>query len=265
VSTFRSGVFAAGTCLGPKDIHDSVADGRAAAGLALGILSQDQITIDPIHPTISESLCDGCSICIEVCPAGAISLPDSKAVLDSTTCDICGLCVHSCPKNAIKVPNYNRDQILEQVKGILDEERETPQIIGFFQDEVAYSALDSVGVARLEYPSEISITRIPSTALIENSIILACLRYGADAILLCDRQGSPASEANEKRLEKIWTKLEDQDIDRQRVAYQSILLPSFRMLPEYLKSYVKKIKRIGVLDKDSRRRIMQQLDKRDNG
>lgn len=262
VSTYRSGVFAAGTCLGPKDIHDSVTDGRAAAGLALGILSRDEIIIDAVHPTISEPLCDGCGLCIQVCTAGAISLLNRKAKLDSVTCDICGLCVHSCPKGAIEVPNYNRDQILAQVKGILGEERPTPQIIGFFQDEVAYSALDSVGVARLEYPTEINIIRVPSTTLIETDDILACLGYGADAILLYDRQDSPAAEATTKKLTEIWDRLEKQGIDRQRVACQNILLPLYRMLPEYLKSYVTKIKRIGVLDENSRRRILQQLEGR---
>ena len=259
VSTYRSGMFAAGTCLGPKDIHDSVADGRAAAGQALEILSRERILVEAVRPTVSNSLCDGCSQCVSVCPIGAIALMDGKARLDPVNCNLCGLCVHSCPKNAIEISNYTRNQILMQVKGILSEETHIPRILGFFQDEIAYSALDSAGVARLEYPEEISVIRVPSTAPIGSKEILASLGHGADGVLLCDEDGSPAARMTQRKLEEVWNMLEELGVERERVAFQAILLPLFRVLPDHLKTFALKIKRIGTLSDSSRRKILQQL------
>ena len=259
VSTYRSGIFAAGACLGPKDIHDSVADGRAAGGQALEILSQERILIEAVRPAVSDPLCDGCGLCVSVCPVGAISLADEKARLDSANCNVCGLCVHACPKNAIEISNYTRSQILAQVKGILSAKAPAPRIIGFFQDEIAYSALDSAGVARLEYPEEISAIRVPSTAPIGSREILASLGYGADGVLLCDEDGSPAAKMTQRKLEETWSILEELGVERERVAFQAILLPLFRVLPDHLRTYVSKIRKLGLLSEGARRKILQQL------
>ncbi len=47
--------------------------------------------------------CTGCGTCIEICPAGAISLKDGKAVIDLKKCAGCLACVSVCPQKAIKV------------------------------------------------------------------------------------------------------------------------------------------------------------------
>jgi ferredoxin len=53
---------------------------------------------------IDESKCDGCAICCEGCPEGALQLIDGKARLVSEiTCDGLGACVGECPQGAITV------------------------------------------------------------------------------------------------------------------------------------------------------------------
>ena len=53
---------------------------------------------------IDESKCDGCAICCEGCPEGALQLIDGKARLVSEiTCDGLGACVAECPQGAITV------------------------------------------------------------------------------------------------------------------------------------------------------------------
>ncbi len=53
---------------------------------------------------IDEELCDGCGLCAEGCPEGALQIIDGKARLVSEiTCDGLGACVGECPQGAIEV------------------------------------------------------------------------------------------------------------------------------------------------------------------
>ena len=53
---------------------------------------------------IDESKCDGCGVCCEGCPEGALQMIDGKARLVSEiTCDGLGACVGECPQGAITV------------------------------------------------------------------------------------------------------------------------------------------------------------------
>jgi len=53
--------------------------------------------------TIELDRCDGCGVCVEVCPGGAISLVDGAARIDSGSCTECEACVRACPTGAIRV------------------------------------------------------------------------------------------------------------------------------------------------------------------
>ncbi len=53
--------------------------------------------------TIELNRCDGCGVCVEVCPEGAISLVDGAARIDSGSCTECEACVRTCPTEAIRV------------------------------------------------------------------------------------------------------------------------------------------------------------------
>ena len=49
---------------------------------------------------VDGELCDGCGICVEECPMGAIELND-KAFVDGEICTECGTCIDVCPRDAI--------------------------------------------------------------------------------------------------------------------------------------------------------------------
>ncbi len=54
-------------------------------------------------PMVNASLCDGCSLCVELCPAMVFRLEGRVAVADAGKCIGCGLCVPLCPREAISL------------------------------------------------------------------------------------------------------------------------------------------------------------------
>ncbi|MBD3379499.1 MAG: 4Fe-4S dicluster domain-containing protein [Candidatus Omnitrophica bacterium] len=54
---------------------------------------------DPIK--VINDKCVGCTLCVKVCPFGAIEMADKKAVIDLTKCTLCGACVKECKFEAI--------------------------------------------------------------------------------------------------------------------------------------------------------------------
>ena len=50
---------------------------------------------------VDRDKCIGCESCTMVCPVGAISMVDGKAMIDPEQCISCGACVGECPVEAI--------------------------------------------------------------------------------------------------------------------------------------------------------------------
>lgn len=51
--------------------------------------------------TVDRNRCEGCGVCVQRCPVGAISLVGGKAAIDGDKCIGCGTCAQVCPRGAI--------------------------------------------------------------------------------------------------------------------------------------------------------------------
>ncbi len=54
-------------------------------------------------PQIDAARCDGCSLCVRVCPNGALRLENGVAVVSfPDRCSYTGVCEQACPRDAIQ-------------------------------------------------------------------------------------------------------------------------------------------------------------------
>jgi heterodisulfide reductase subunit A len=261
VSTHRPGIFAAGCALGPKDIHECVTDANSAAAKTIEFIGDGTMIVDPVKAFVIKERCTKCGDCVPVCPVNAITLEPDIA-LDSFTCIGCGACIPECEFIALDMWHYKEGQIKAEISGILEGNKEgsEPVIIGFFGDRLAYTAADSAGTARMHYSPEIRIIRVPTAARIGLEEILYAFSEGADGVLFSDEEGGELSELIEKRVEKYRVKLEELDIEKERLQFMPMLLPTFKVMPKMIDMFVKKIKKLGRVGEEKRieaRRLLE--------
>ena len=131
VESPTAGVFLSGTCQGPKDIPETVAQASAAAAKVIGLLCKDSLTCDPCTAQPDEMMCNGCSSCEKVCPYGAITYIDKEfrgpnrttlirrvAQVNPAVCQGCGACTVACPSGAMDLKGFSNKQIMAEVDAI---------------------------------------------------------------------------------------------------------------------------------------------------
>jgi heterodisulfide reductase subunit A len=121
VSTFTDGVFLAGTCQGPKDIPDTVAQAGAAAAEALAMVDRGFVTLEASTAFIDRDACSGCKTCVGLCPFGAIGFDAEreKASVNEVICKGCGVCVGACPSGAAQQHLFTDAEIFAEIEGVL--------------------------------------------------------------------------------------------------------------------------------------------------
>jgi len=261
VSSHRSGIFAAGAVLGPKDVRDSVIEGRSTAAHAMEFLGTGKMLIDPVKAYIVDAMkCTKCMACVAVCPVNAVAVGDLPQI-DDFACVGCGACVSECPVKVFDLAHYTDSQTEAELEGLLDGRSEGIKIIGFFGDVLAYVAADSAGTARMEYPPGIRIMRVPSAARIARHEILKAFALGADGVVLSDEEGGEIAHIIEKRIEALRGELDSLGIGKDRVTFVPMLLPIYKVLPKMIETFDKKIRQLGKVSEEARAKAAAAAEK----
>ena len=88
------------------------------------------MTLDAVKAIVDPAFCDGCALCVDVCPYHAITLVETGAVakdgqsvkivaINEAQCKGCGLCQGTCPKRGVYVAGFTLDQLRDQVRAAL--------------------------------------------------------------------------------------------------------------------------------------------------
>ena len=124
------GMFVAGLAHYPKPVEESVAQALAASARAATLLSKSEVSLDAVKAEPDLDFCDGCALCLDVCPYNAISLVEREPAqegaavtryiaINKAQCKGCGLCQGTCPKRGVAVQGFTMDQISSQITAAL--------------------------------------------------------------------------------------------------------------------------------------------------
>lgn len=121
VDLSNPGFFVAGTAHSPRLIRETIAQAEAAASRAQTLLSRDHISLGAAVARVDSRKCAACLICVRACPFDVPFInADGVSEIDPSKCQGCGICVSECPAKAIQLMQFEDDQILAKLEGLLE-------------------------------------------------------------------------------------------------------------------------------------------------
>jgi len=260
VDSLVTGIFTCGCALSPKDVRDTVSDGLAASAKAALFLKSDYVTTSPEKAFVIADLCNGCGGCVSVCPTNAITMQEGKAKVDPFQCSGCGACIPVCPQEAIDFRNSSNKQIMASLKGVLaDKAANEVRIVAFVDKNVGYTGMDFLGLDRTEYPENIRIVTVPSTAILGKKHLLSAFAYGADGVLVIEGTQEIDEKFTKKRMIDMGRELTAFGIENMRVRYSYVPLPVYKKAAELFMMFTDRIKKFGPLPEEKRNNVKQKL------
>jgi len=229
VDSASKGIFFAGTAEGPKDIKEAVTQASAAAARAARVMSPGKIRVEALTGRVDSSQCTSCGICAKVCPYNAIMVDKKSkqpAVVIEAACAGCGTCAAECPFDAIEMNHFTDAQILSQVQAILEKDPQE-KVVCFACNWCSYAGADFAGVSRLNYPPNVRLIRTMCSGRVDEQFIWKAFQSGAPAVLVSgchfgDCHYIDANHWTQKRVEKIWKKMEKWGLRKERLQLEWI-------------------------------------------
>lgn len=260
VDTLVAGIYACGCALSPKDVRDTVSDGLGAAAKVGLFLKSDFVTTSPEKAFVITDLCDACNACIPVCPTKAITIQEGKAKVDPFQCNGCGACIPVCPKEAIDFRNATSRQLMASLRGVLaDKATGEVRVVAFVDKNVGYTGMDFLGLDRTNYPENVRIVSVPTSAILGLKHFLYAFAQGADGILVIEGSQEIDEKFTKKRMIDLGRELGKYGIESMRVRYSYVPLPVYRKAAELFTMFTDRIKKFGPLASDKRTAITQKI------
>jgi len=217
------GIFLAGCAESPKDIKDSVTQASAAAARANILMAKGKVTIEAITSKLLPESCTGCQMCVKVCPFNAISVNKElkKVNMVEAACSGCGTCSAECPFNAITMRHFTDDQILAQIDAVTEFDADK-KIVAFCCNWCSYAGADFAGVSRMQYPTNVRVIRTMCSGRVAPKFVERAFARGAAAVLVAgchlgDCHYINANYQTQKRVERLWKKMEKFGLEKNRL------------------------------------------------
>ena len=188
---------------------------------------------------------------------------DGKPVINDVMCSGCGACIPACPENALDQQGFSDAQLKANIRGALDKSEAELKILAFVEQELAYTAVDLAGLARLTYPSSVRIIPLPSLARLKKEHILYAFAHGADGVMMLEapEHEGPYGHAHvisEERIDEYRWEVEDDDVDSSRIWFSRAYVPDWRKLERVFKTFHDIVDGEGPLEDDVRDALLEE-------
>ena len=256
--TKLQGIFLAGGATFPKDAPTTSLHAHSAAMKAAKFLQKGKIVKDQRTAVVDEDYCGDCEFCPVTCPYGAISLvPTTEnhfvARVSDLLCEGCGICVGTCPLNAIELRHSRPSQMQAQMEGLLSVNgTPKPLILALCCSECGHAAVDSSGMAMMEYPANVRVMKVPCAGILQVRQLLEAFRAGAQGVMVvgCKTDGchyEVGSLKAEKRVEFAKLLLSEYGIEPERLEMLKMVFIEGDKFAEAALAMTERLERLGPL------------------
>ena len=131
---------------------------------------------------------------------------------------------------------FSDEEIMAEIESALKDKKENERrIIVFADDMCTYTLADGVGTAKMGYPANAFIIRVPSSSRVTPKMILKAFELGADGVFLgeCEEAVSPfpsTLKVIKENVEKARIALKEAGIEPERIQYSpfvTVMFPKF--------------------------------------
>ncbi|MEM2093069.1 MAG: hydrogenase iron-sulfur subunit [Candidatus Bathyarchaeia archaeon] len=256
--TKRRGIFICGGATFPKDVPTASLHSHSAAIKAAKFLLHGKIVKDLKVAFVNEDYCGNCQFCPVTCPYGAITLVPKGdghfvARVSELLCEGCGICVGTCPVGAIELAHMRQNQIQAQIRALLSiNGTSNPLVLAISCSECGYAAIDSSGMAMMNYPASVRVLKVPCTGMVQVRHILEAFKAGAQGVMIvgCKPNGchyEAGSSKAQKKVEMARMLLNAYGIEPERLEMFHLIYAEGDKFAEAAKIMTEKVKKLGPL------------------
>jgi heterodisulfide reductase subunit A len=254
--TKKRGIFLCGGATFPKDAPTTSLQAHSAAMKAAKFLNMGKIVKDQRTAVVNEEYCGDCEFCPVTCPFGAITLTPKNdghfvAKISDLLCEGCGVCVGTCPVNAIELRHFKQNQILAQMRALLSiNGTSKPLVLAITCSECGNAAVDSSGMAMMQYPANVRIMRVPCTGILQVQQILEAFKAGAQGVMVvgCKTDGchyEVGSQIAQRKVELAKILLKEYGIEPERLEMFNMVYIEGDKFAEAAKMMTERVEKLG--------------------
>jgi len=252
------GIYLCGGATFPKDAPTTSLHAHSAAIKAAKLLTTGKIVKDQRTAVVNEEYCGDCEFCPVTCPYGAISLvPTTEehfvARVSDLLCEGCGVCVGTCPLNAIELRHSRPNQMLAQMKALMSVNgTPKPLVLAICCSECGHTAVDSSGMAMMQYPANVRVMKVPCTGILQVHQFLEAFRAGAQGVMVvgCKSDGchyEVGVEKAEKKVQLARVLLKEYGIEPERLAMFNMVFIEGDKFAEAAQMMTERLEKLGPL------------------
>ncbi len=162
-----------------------------AAGLLAGIFDKPRyVNFDASLCAHSRSGVTGCTRCLDLCPAGAITPAGDVVAIDPAICAGCGQCAASCPTGAVSYALPPADAVMRRLRALMQTYLKAggkhAHII-FHDGEHGEALIDALARFGDGLPAHVLPVRLNEVTQAGPELIAALFAYGATGVSLLAR------------------------------------------------------------------------------
>jgi heterodisulfide reductase subunit A len=252
------GVFLCGGATFPKDAPTTSLHAHSAAVKAAKFLNKGKIVKDQRTAVVNEEYCGDCEFCPVTCPYGAISLEPKDeghfvAKVSDLLCEGCGICVGTCPVNAIELRHFRPNQMQAQMTALMSiNGTSKPLVLAICCSECGGTVVDSSGMARMKYPANVRVMKVPCTGFLQIHQFLRAFEAGAQGVMVvgCKSDGchyEVGVKKTEKKVGLAKTLLKEYGVEPERLEMFNMVYIEGDKFAEAARMMTEKLEKLGPL------------------